>query len=133
MFVEPADDRTQRAGLKQDVTVNAADDLGVGLPEDEVTDRGATVAAKRDVAQVGHPVLERLEVIRRRPLGMVVDDQEGELRCDFRVKQPDRLDREPHPIEIVVGRHSDAHTLRRALRRLFGNGATGALGLIELS
>ena len=132
VLLEPAEQCEEGAGPEEHVTVDAAHDVGVRFPKNEVPNTGAAVAPEGHVPQEWHLVVERLQAGGRAALRVVVDDQEGQIVQDLRVEQPNRLDREPDAIEVVEGSHTDAQPAVSLERRRLGNRTTSLLGHHQL-
>src|SRR5580692_10152316 len=132
VIVEPAGQRGKSAWLDEDVTVHAAYDVRVRLAEDQITHRGAVIAAERHVPEERNPILQGLEAGRRCTLGVVIDDQERDLVGYLGVIKPDCLNGEPDAIKVVEGGHSHTKMTVSASRCHLGDRTTRFLRQGEL-
>ena len=123
----------QGPGLQEDVGIEAAHHIGIGFPKDQVARRGAAIPAERDVPQVRHSLVQSFEVSGRRALGVIVKDDERHSVGHFRVVHGDGLDGEPHAVEVVEGRHTDAQPVVSDRRGRLVNRARGLFFFGELA
>ena len=88
------------------------------LAEHQVANGRATDVVAGEVAVVGDQVAELAEGLCARTSGMVVEDQELDLRSDFRMVEADRLDGEVCAVVVIVGRHPDGQLLVAGWHRI---------------
>jgi len=113
------------------VRIHAKDELAAGLPEDEIADGCALRRSVWHVAVIAGPILKRLQGIGARAGGIVINNQEFDVRQDFGVVKADRLNREVNAIIIVVSGHADSQKFWLSARCWFGNGRQNFEGVIQ--
>ena len=133
VLLEVLEEGPQGPGLQEDVRIEAAHHIGIGFPKDQVTRRGTAIPAERDVPQVRHSLVQAFEVNGRRALGVIVEDDERHPVGHLRVVHGNGLDGEPHAVEVVEGRHTDAQPVVPDRRGRLVNRARGLFFFRELA
>ena len=130
--IEVLEQPAERARSQQDVRIDTEDDVGVGLPKDEVAGGGAAITTERQVANLWNIVRQLAQCGSHHALGVVVEYEEREVREHVGLGETHRLNGEAGPIEVVIGRHPDAQPPMRSGRAGIRANPSGLLLQLEL-
>ena len=133
VLLEILQEGPQGPGLQEDVGIETAHHIRIGFPKDQVARRGTAIPAERDVPQVRDSLVQSFEVGGRRALGVIVENDERHRVSHFGVVHGNGLDGEPHAVEVVEGRHTDAQPVVPHRRGRLVNRARGLFFFRELA
>jgi len=108
MIVEPTEQRRERPTGEQCALIQVANNIGVSVVEEPVTQRCIVVTMCGNEIKARYLTTQSREGRRIRGVGIEVNNREGEVAGDLRVIQADRLHRKPHRVETVCSGQTDA-------------------------